>query len=217
MAGLVKILAGGELAIWGAVSGFGQNGIITTGNGGGSVENFGTLVVQGATSQATISVGLTNETGGMIDVQSGTLDLTGGGSSAGTLQTESGATLEIGGGTFTADSGSTVDVSGTLDVANGGTFVLDTAGTVTTLIDSGSTVDSNAALSVSSLTLATNSTTLSETATVTVSTSFAWSGIGSTISGTGETVISSGATGTITANVDLINELDIAGGITLGN
>ena len=70
---------------------------------------------------------------------------------------------------------------------------------------------------MSSLTLATNSTTLSETATVTVSTSFAWSGIGSTISGTGETVISSGATGTITANVDLINELDIAGGITLGN
>jgi hypothetical protein len=104
--GIVNILSGGTLAIWGAVQGYGGDGIYNEGNGfplanPGYLENAGTLIGEGGGSTGTINVGVINDASGTIDVQSGTLDLAGGGSSSGILQDEAGATLEFGGGSFT--------------------------------------------------------------------------------------------------------------------
>ena len=91
--GFVKVLTDGTLTLIGAVSGFGGDGILVAGGGfpvadPGTVENAGTIIQEQANSTSTIAVALTNDSGGVINAESGTLDLTGGGSSAGTMQAE---------------------------------------------------------------------------------------------------------------------------------
>ena len=85
--GFVKVLTDGTLTLIGAVSGFGGDGILVAGGGfpvadPGTVENAGTIIQEQANSTSTIAVALTNDSGGVINAESGTLDLTGGGSSA---------------------------------------------------------------------------------------------------------------------------------------
>src|SRR6185295_19949615 len=76
--GHVDIESGGSLTIWGSTH-FGGNGIFNSGNGNplanpGDVDNAGDLIVKGSSSQlVTINVPLTNESGGVIDAQGGTL------------------------------------------------------------------------------------------------------------------------------------------------
>ena len=238
--GFVKVLTDGTLTLIGAVSGFGGDGILVAGGGfpvadPGTVENAGTIIQEQANSTSTIAVALTNDSGGVINAESGTLDLTGGGSSAGTMQAESGATLQFGGGTFTLAAGSQFNDAGNLTVSAGtlttnasdvmsvggaltvdGTLNLNNAISPSSVtIGSGGTLNANAAVSTSSLTL-TGGGTQTGSGNVTVTGSLAWSSTGSTMSGSGVTIIASTATGTITGNVDLIRDLDIGGQVTVG-
>ena len=233
--GFVKVLTDGTLTLIGAVSGFGGDGILVAGGGfpvadPGTVENAGTIIQEQANSTSTIAVALTNDSGGVINAESGTLDLTGGGSSAGTMQAEFGATLQFGGGTFTLAAGSQFNDAGNLTVSAGtlttnasdvmsvggaltvdGTLNLNNAISPSSVtIGSGGTLNANAAVSTSSLTL-TGGGTQTGSGNVTVTGSLAWSSTGSTMSGSGATIIASTATGTITGNVDLIRDLDIGG------
>ena len=72
--GLVKILSGATLAVWGWYRGLCGNGIYNAGSGHplanpGYVDNAGSLIAEGSGSTATINVRVTNEATGTVDVQ----------------------------------------------------------------------------------------------------------------------------------------------------
>ena len=97
--GFVKVLTDGTLTLIGAVSGFGGDGILVAGGGfpvadPGTVENAGTIIQEQANSTSTIAVALTNDSGGVINAESGTLDLTGGLTNNGELEL-SGGTIDV--------------------------------------------------------------------------------------------------------------------------
>jgi hypothetical protein len=148
----------------GASFAFNADTSVTTSNGGGSINNAGTLSKSGGTGTSTISAVLNDTGAGAVQVQSGTLALAGGGSLAGTgsLSASAGTTLAFANGTFTVAStapvsgagtvtftGATVHDAGPYDVT-GITSVTASAATVTL---SGSLQSLGTALSVSAGTL----------------------------------------------------------------
>jgi hypothetical protein len=90
--------------------------------------NAGTLARTSATGIATISVSLTH-TGGM-NIQTGTMSLTAGGSLNGTATVAAGAVLNLNGGPFTA-TGAGFDVTGDLTVGNSTFLINGTQSSVT--------------------------------------------------------------------------------------
>ena len=155
--------------------------------------NAGTLEGTAAAGAANIRIAVNNT--GTISAKTGTLELSGGGSStAGTLTVASGATLDFGGGTFTLSAGSynasgTTEISGgtttfagativslgALDVRGESTLALGSSGaSATSLTQTGGTIDGTGTL------------------TVTGSATFAFSGGGTLAevqSGTGTTLL----------------------------
>jgi autotransporter-associated beta strand protein len=134
---------------------------------------------------------------GTLDAEAGTLSLSGGGTTAGTVDVASGATLDVDGGTFILAKGATVADAGTLEL-------------------SGGTLDAEAAVSVPNLTV--DGGTLDGTADVSVSGALGWTG--GTMAGTGRTVVAKGGSFSFgTAGgygyETLERELDLAGTGTL--
>ncbi len=176
-----------------------------------AVNNLGTFTKSGAATTSTISTLFNNS--GIVNVTSGTLDLSGGGTDVGATYEGSG-TVQFGGGTRTLDatssitaasaifSGGTTTINGTYNVSgtttvNGGTATL--AGTLSSLgnalvISSGmlSLNTSNAAVA----TLAQTSGLLNGSGTLTVTGLSTLSGVSnySTESGSGTTIAQGGAT-----------------------
>ena len=89
-------------------------------NNGGTLTNAGTLRKSGGTGTSTINFALNNS--GTVQVDSGVVSATGGGSLGGTFVVKAG-TLGLDGGTFTAQAGASESGAGTLRV-NGGTLSL---------------------------------------------------------------------------------------------
>jgi len=211
---------------------------------GGTVNNQGTFAKTGGTCTSTVSydafnsdVVAFNQSGsGIVEAESGTLSLIGGGTFSGSsssLAAASGATLALGGGSFSVNAvdasgagtiavvGSpvSVTVSGDLDstaalfvVRNGnGTLAIDGASTIATLSMSGGTLSCNSTLTVATLSM--SGGTLSGTSTLTVSGTTTWTG--GTMSGTGATDADGGLTlGGTTSGTGYEETLD---GWTLNN
>ena len=161
---------------------------------------------------ATSSIGMAFNCAGSLDVQSGTLNLTGGGTNTGSLNASAGGTLALGGGThyfnagcsvtgpgiFSVTSG-TANMAGTLSVTGTNTFgggTLNFSNTVSitgsTLNISGATVNFNGATAITPTTLNLISGTLGGTNVVTVGGAMTWNG--GTFSGSGAVTANGGLT-----------------------
>ncbi len=127
----------------------------------------GGLIKKSAGSgSATINFHVNNGNGAMIEVDSGTLVLTGGGVAHGTYSISSGAALNLSSGTFAAAGSPAVIGPGTLILASGATLDIST-GTFT--MSGNPTVNDAGTLSFASggsLTLSSGTLSLSSTATV---------------------------------------------------
>ncbi len=191
-----------------------QNDEIFRWNGGSPhIDNEGTFIKSPGVGTTQVAGSVAFNNAGTVDVQSGRLDLSGGGTSSGSFDA-TGAELEFGGGTHTLTgtssvtatkvifSGATVNHAGGYTVTGetqvtGGTANL--TGSVTnagTLTISGGTLNmsnTQGTLTTPSMALS-GSGTLSGTSAVTVSGALAWSG--GTMSGTGVT----NANSTLTIN-----------------
>jgi RHS repeat-associated protein len=156
-------------------------------NAGTLIRNDGT-----ATGAATFS-GVALNDSGVVRVQSGTLDLAGGGDSTGSFSVSSGATLTFDtGGTSTLEAASQVGGAGTVHFLGGtahilGTYDLGNSGH--TLIDGG-TADFSGAAQVTLPQLQLADGTLTGSDNVIVTGTFDWTG--GTMSGAGTTTVAAG-------------------------
>ena len=132
--------------------------------GPGVVDNLGTFIKSGLASVSTIAAAFDDS--GTVNVESGTLDLSGGGVDTGALY-EGAGTIEFGGGTRTLDaasklavahaefSGGTTTIAGAYDVTtttvNGGAVTLNDQATTVSLIQTSGTLDVAGALTVTGL------------------------------------------------------------------
>ncbi|MBI2206185.1 MAG: hypothetical protein HYU41_20320 [Candidatus Rokubacteria bacterium] len=152
-----------------------QNDSTITGDGGSNetVRNAGTLRKTTATGTTTIATGVTftNLSGGTVDIQSGRLALTGGGTSNGAFTLASGASVDFTAG-YTLDTGTAISGAGSARIV--GSSTLTVTGTV------------------SAQNLEVPSGTLTGSGTLTVTGTMTWSGGSQT--GSGSTVIDTGAT-----------------------
>ncbi len=200
----------------------GANGAAIQNNGYGStpaLSNTGTFNVNvGSSNTAAVSVPFSNQAA--VAVQSGTLQMSGGGSEeSGAWSVDSGAALSWAGGTFSL-TGDTWSGSGTIHVA-GATVTaahLDASGTAVAVGSGSLTIPSGSTTSISTLSL--TGGTLAVAGEVKVASSFS-STSNATVSGAGRLVIESGATGTVDSSacslltlsgVTFVNE----GTLTLG-
>jgi hypothetical protein len=157
--------------------------------------NAGTFT-KAASSGTTTMQGLFNNTG-TVDVQSGTLALTGGGvSTGGTFTAEAGKTLVFGGGYFTIDSASTINDNGAgaVTFSSGTVDILGTYNVAGTTTISGGVVNFFAS-PVSLATLNMSGGTLLGGADVAVSSALNWTG--GTMADVGSTSVAGTATLTI--------------------
>lgn len=99
--------------------------MIQGGGAAGSFSNVGTVQKTAGGAISMISVPFTSS--GTVDVQSGTLALTGGGSSTGSHLINSASVFKIGGGSYTMNGGASIGGSGFFDLA-AGTLTLNTTG-----------------------------------------------------------------------------------------
>ena len=164
-----------------------RNGVVFTNQAGGTFDaqsdafidhgfgtaptfsNNGTFKKSGGTGTTTFEPVFNNT--GVVQVQSGTLDLTGGGTSSGSFDAASGTTLDFGGGTHTLNTGATFTGAGSSRVV-GGTATVNGAATAANFAQTGGTLNGGN--------------------TLTVSGTFNWTG--GTMSGSGTTSIASGGT-----------------------
>jgi fibronectin-binding autotransporter adhesin len=179
-----------------------DNGSDVCCSGTAAIINSGTIKKSGGTSNSTLAWPLTNQTGGTVDVQSGTLQLYNLGASTGGFTVSPSATLYFASGGASLDAASSISGGGNVtfvsSVSMGGTYNITggttaTSGTTTLggtitslgpLTINGGTLNLNSAstLTVPSLTLSAG--TLGGSAPVTVSSPpFNWSG--GTVSGSG--------------------------------
>jgi hypothetical protein len=179
-----------------------------TNNGGtNAVNNSGTFRKSVATGSSNIGIPFNNA--GIVDIQTGTLSFSNGGTSSGAFNAASATTLEFGSGTHTLQASSTINAPTATVVFSAGTATLAgayTAGTTTIT----STVAVNANLTFPVLNL---SGTLAGTGTATVTGTANWTG--GSMTGSGTTTIGSGATLNValgdSANVFLSRTLNNAG------
>jgi RHS repeat-associated protein len=200
----------------------GYNAAAIQNNGYGStpaMSNTGTFNVNvGSSNTTAVSVPFSNQ--GTVTVQTGTMQMAGGGSEeGGEWSTDSGAILKWSGGTFSL-TGDTWSGSGTIHVA-GATVTathLDASGTALAVGSGSLTIPSGSTTSISTLSL--TGGTLAVAGEVKVASSFS-STSDATVSGSGRLVIESGATGTVDSSacslltlsgVTFVNE----GTLTLG-
>ena len=174
-----------------------QDGAALYSSGGDVVNNAGLLRKVGGAGIGSLNGVSLNNTG-TVQVLTGTLNLAGGGTSSGSFNAASGATLNFGGGTHVITlapasningagtvgvSGGTVTIAGSGRYATGGTAI--NAGTLNLNLD-GTTGNFNL-----------NGGTLAGSNTLTATQAMAWSGCG-TLGGSGATTVGSGATLTVT-------------------
>ncbi|HZY84122.1 MAG TPA: hypothetical protein VFE78_04795, partial [Gemmataceae bacterium] len=150
-------------------------------SGGSALNNAG--LVQKTAPAGTSTIGIAFNNTGSVDVQAGTLALTGGGVGGSTFTVEGGATLSTNGYTL---NGATVTGDGALQVGIFNSLTVAGPSSIENLTISGGTVTANAALAVQNLTLSGGS--LTGPAAVTLSGAFNWTGGGS-LTGTGDTVL----------------------------
>ena len=208
---------GGRLDFTGGV--ITNNGTFTTTADNG-IENFagttafnnaGTFTKSTATGSSYCNVPFNNT--GTVTINSGTMNLNGGGTSTGSFAAGATGTLNFGGGTqaVTLAAGKSFSGAGTMGFT-GGTTTVGGAGTYSV------TGTSNITNGILNMNIASgagdwaqSAGNLSGSATVTVPSgkSYAWSG--GTMSGTGSTVIASGATLTISAGVAVQRQITVNG------
>lgn len=136
------------------------NAAIASQGGNNVFNNDGTYTKSGA-SDTTITIGFNNNTGAVVTVSSGTLNLDGGGNSAGNFL--GAGTLDFGGGTHTLSAASSTTVSNlvfsggttnqngilnvnSLTISNAGTANLNTNGNTITLSQSAGTLGGTGAV-----------------------------------------------------------------------
>ena len=147
--------------------------------------NAGTVEKTAPAGTSTIGI-LFNNTGS-VDVQAGTLSLTGGGTGGGTFTVETGAALAAGNYTL---NNATVNDAGTFQVGTFNNLTVAGPSTIENLTINGGTVTVNADLEVQNLTL--SGGTLTGPANVTIDNTFTWTG--GSLSGTGDTILDGSST-----------------------
>jgi hypothetical protein len=169
--------------------------------------NFGTFNRSVPFTQTDMNIPVFNS--GSVNVPSGTLNLAGGGTDTGSFVVSSGATLGFGGGTHTLALSSSITGAGTV-VFSAGTTTENGTLSVPTLQISGGTAVLNT--NTSPTTLSMDSGTLSGSGIETVSGTLTWSG-GTMAASTGKVSLTAPAVGTIsgTSNKFLDRTLDNAG------
>ncbi len=189
---------------------------ITPGGGGGRFDNAGTFRKTSA-GTTTLNDLVTFNNYGAVELQSGTLSLTGGGLNNGTMVVSPGTTLNLSGGTFTSSAAASITGAGNLTVSSSATPTLaglvNVSGTNTfsagtanltgnyictnnTMTISGAAATFSGTGTVSPAVINLSSGTLGGNQLVTVLSQMNWSG--GTMTGVGRTVMSPGATLNIT-------------------
>jgi hypothetical protein len=148
----------------------------------GQFHNAGLLQATGPAS-ATVNVPLNNTAGGTVDVQAGTLTLSGGGAIGGTFDLEGNSVLSLN-GAYSLQDGTTAVGTGIVSVTNS----LTVSGSVSLqgLSIAGGTVTVNSGASLDAGDLLLNGT-LTGPGAVAVENDFTWTG--GTVSGTGPTTL----------------------------
>jgi len=179
-AGTIQVSGGGSLSVTGGAVVTNRSGAlfhvqnaasIGSGFANGRLDNAGTFRKSTSPGTATFDSGMSFNNSAIVEIQSGTLKLAGGGMNTGTFTTPTTAVVEWTGGTFTLNPGAQLNGDGLYRI---------NAGTVT----------ANTNFAVSNLDLING--TLDGTGTVTISNAMNWSG--GTMSGSGRTIIPVGAT-----------------------
>jgi len=179
-AGTIQVSGGGSLSVTGGAVVTNRPGAlfhvqnaasIGSGFANGRLDNAGTFRKSTSPGTATFDSGMSFNNSAIVEIQSGTLKLAGGGMNTGTFTTPTTAVVEWTGGTFTLNPGAQLNGDGLYRI---------NAGTVT----------ANTNFAVSNLDLING--TLDGTGTVTISNAMNWSG--GTMSGSGRTIIPVGAT-----------------------
>ena len=163
------------------------------GGGGATAFNNDGLFEKLGTGAVTIGLALNNT--GTVDVQAGTLTLSGGGTSSGTFDLEDSAVLAIS-GTYNLLDGAAVIDSGTMQLNFFSNLVVAGAASVQTLTVNGGTVNITGSLTAQDLTL---NGTLTGPGDATIDGSFIFTG--GNLSGTGNTFLEGNSTlsgGTLT-------------------
>ena len=150
----------------------GDSDITNLSGGAANFNNQGTGTIRksAGTGVSSISRAVNNESTASVEVNSGTLSLTGGGASTGAFTAASGATLRFGGGTHELNSGATIDGAGTM-LTSLGTVNLNGGSTVTvaTMELTGGTVNALATSTVTPTDYTQTSGTMSGDGAVSVS------------------------------------------------
>jgi len=163
-------------------------------NGGGSgqaVANAGLFRKTASTNATTIFSPIAFNNTGTVEIQSGTLTLSGGGTDTGNFTTANGATLNLGGGTHNLTN-VTITGAGTFSVSGGIANFAGTLGGDGTLDVSGGTANFNVSSAITLARLVISGGTLGGSSTFTVSGTMTWTG--GTISGSGSVIVSGGLT-----------------------
>jgi hypothetical protein len=149
-----------------------QNAATLVANGGSPrFDNTGTFRKSVNTGTLTVQNGVTFTNSGMVEIQTGTLRLGGGGSATGTFDAAVTTLVEWTSGGFTLNAGAQLNGAGLYKI-------------------SGATVTDNTTLTVGNLDLITG--TLDGTGTITISNAMNWTG--GNMSGSGRTIIPPGVT-----------------------
>jgi hypothetical protein len=221
-----RTLDSGGTTLWSAASMFMNGGVITNeagalfqmqspcaiyyGSGTPRFDNAGILRIAGA---GTASCGVSVNNFNLVDIQGGTLSMSGG-NNAGTITVPAGTTVDFAGGVFTSSASSLISGAGTFrvdfgsetfagtinvcgsNVFNNGSvhFTGNYICTNNTMVISGGTASFDGTGVVSPAVLNLNGT-LSGAETVTVRSAMSWTG--GAMTGTGRTVIPPGATLTV--------------------
>ncbi len=199
-------------------------GMSTFFSNGSALNNAG-LVLK-TTPSGTTTLGLPVNNTGTIDVQAGTLTLSGGGANSGSIVLEAGTTLSVT-GAYAFNGGS---VSGPGALTSGGTLTVGAATSLPGLTVTGGSLTANAPLTVQTLTVSNGTVTantgsitagnftlsggtLTGPGTVTVNGAFTWTG--GTLSGTGDTVLNGTSTLTGSFFAPLSRQIDNFGTATV--
>ncbi len=178
----------------------------TTSGGRATFRNEGTFSKSssGTTGTTEVQTKFDNTASGVVNIASGKLKLTGGGSSSGNITTADGSTLELGGQDY-AFTGGVLGGNGTIDVTSGTASFSGTTGTAHLKVNTGATARFDGTHSGTG-TLDLTAGTLTGTGTAEFG-SLNWSGgaLGAKVKSTGNTTI----TGNTTKS--LAGELTLAG------
>ncbi len=140
----------------------------------GQLDNAGTFRKSDGGGTATFDTGVKFNNTGVVEIETGTLSLAGGGANSGTFTTPATAVLEWAGGTFTLNPGAQLNGAGLYRIAGSGTVVSD------------------GDLTVQNLDLVGGSGTWSGAGTLTIANAINWTAGG--MRGSGRTVVPPGVT-----------------------